>query len=216
MYDFLRRNPYTADGVHYKQFLTVPASSNEDAEWDAYLERLSEDEWADQTVIQALADMLSVNIDVLTTSRPDMNPVIHHTCRDHPVGTITIGLIGQLHYVALEKQQHTDSQVQQCTQEHACLQIQHSASHQNNSPQCNQSLDQEFEKCDYDDEEAQHELVQIRGLPYKSGLQKEEVESEGDKIYSLAPGEGQKPLNIFTDEHFEEMSKYPYGRGGGQ
>ena len=65
----------------------------------------------------------------------------------------------QLHYVALEKQQHTDSQDQQCTQEHACLQIQHSASHQNNSPQCNQSLDQEFEKCDYDDEEAQHELV---------------------------------------------------------
>ena len=38
-----------------------------------------------------------------------------------------------------------------------------------------------------------------------------------DKAYSIAPGEGQKPLDLFTDEHFEELSnltKYPYGNGG--
>lgn len=40
----------------------------------------------------------------------------------------------------------------------------------------------------------------------ESGLQNE-VESDGDKIYSVAPGEGQTPMNMFTDEHFEEITQ---------
>ena len=43
------------------------------------------------------------------------------------------------------------------------------------------------------------------------------MESDGDKIYSVAPGEGQTPMNMFTDDYFEEMSnptKYPFGRRG--
>lgn len=135
----------------------VIALNNEDAEWDAYVEQLSEDEWADQTAIQALAHMLPVNIDLLTTIRPEINPVIHHALRDQQVGTITIDLTDHIHYVALEKQQHTDSQDQQSTQEHACMQIQHSARHQNNFPQCNQSLDEDSEESDYEDGEAQHD-----------------------------------------------------------
>ena len=43
------------------------------------------------------------------------------------------------------------------------------------------------------------------------------MELDADKAYSVAPGENQKPLNLFTDEHFEELSnltKHPYGSGG--
>jgi len=210
--DFLRQNPYTAEGVHYKQFLNVADSSDKDAEWEAYLQQLSRDEWVDQMVIQALADMLAVNIDVLTTISPETNPVVHHTCQDKPLGTITIGLVGQLHYVALERQQNPNSQNEQS--ENSCIQINQAANHQNESQP---DVDHESEQLEHEDEDAHRELVQIRGLPYESGLQKEEVESNGDKIYTVAPGEGQTPMNIFTDEHFEEMSnptKYPYGSGG--
>ena len=92
---FLRQNPYTADGVHYKHFLT---SSDADAEWETFLEDLSRNEWVDEVVMQALADMLSVNIDVLTTIRADVRPVSHYTCRGQPVGTITVGLIAAANY----------------------------------------------------------------------------------------------------------------------
>ena len=36
-------------------------------------------------------------------------------------------------------------------------------------------------------------------------------------VYSVAPAEGQKPIVILTDQHFEEMcnpAKYPHGTGG--
>ena len=38
-----------------------------------------------------------------------------------------------------------------------------------------------------------------------------------DNIFSVAPGESQKPIGILTDKHFEEMcnpTKYPYGKFG--
>ena len=43
------------------------------------------------------------------------------------------------------------------------------------------------------------------------------MELDADKAYSVAPSKGQKPLDLFTDEHFEELSnptRYPHGRGG--
>ena len=45
----------------------------------------------------------------------------------------------------------------------------------------------------------------------------EDSQTVPDKIYSVAPAEGQKPIGIPTDEHFEEMcnpTKYPIGVGG--
>ena len=55
----------------------------------------------------------------------------------------------------------------------------------------------------------------LRGLPLDTCLQLESIDA--NKIISVAPGEGAKPLNILTDELFEEMSfphKYPNGKGG--
>ena len=39
----------------------------------------------------------------------------------------------------------------------------------------------------------------------------------GEEMFSVAPGEGHKPIPILTDKHFEEMrnpTKYPIGNGG--
>ena len=36
----------------------------------------------------------------------------------------------------------------------------------------------------------------------------------GEEMFSVAPGEGHKPIPILTDKHFEEMRKYPRGNGG--
>ena len=38
-----------------------------------------------------------------------------------------------------------------------------------------------------------------------------------ENVFSVAPGEGHKPIGILTDEHFEEMcnpTKYPGGKFG--
>ena len=70
-----------------------------------------------------------------------------------------------------------------------------------------------------DDAEDQAEYdrsVALRGLPFDSCLQQEAFDAD-DKIYSIAPGEGHKPIPILTDDKFEELAnpdKYPYGKGG--
>ena len=56
---------------------------------------------------------------------------------------------------------------------------------------------------------------QITGGPSASMMSVEDPEAFAE-IVCIAPGEGQKPLYIFTDEHLESMSnpdKFPYGRG---
>ncbi|KAI8509442.1 hypothetical protein Bbelb_132900 [Branchiostoma belcheri] len=79
--------------------------------------------------------------------------------------------------------------------------------------------DSETESENEEDEEdrvAFQETSKLRGLPYDTLLQEEQVPN-GDNIYSVAPGENQTPCAFFTDDRFEELanpSKYPYGRGG--
>ncbi|KAI8500028.1 hypothetical protein Bbelb_223450 [Branchiostoma belcheri] len=78
--------------------------------------------------------------------------------------------------------------------------------------------DSETESENEEDEEdrvAFQETSKLRGLPYDTLLQEEQVPN-GDNIYSVAPGENQTPCAFFTDDRFEELanpSKYPYGRG---
>ena len=111
----------------------------------------------------------------------------------------------------------SDNEGQHFAQQPANVSQLHAANVSNETSESQPEADQQCDHLDQQDEEAQRELIQIRGLPYESGLQKEEVESDGDKIYSVALGEGQTPMNMFTDDYFEEMSnptKYPFGRGG--
>ena len=45
----------------------------------------------------------------------------------------------------------------------------------------------------------------------------ENPESEGDdKMYSIAPAEGEKPMSFMNDKHFEALCNpcnFPYGNG---
>lgn len=94
----------------------VPSQiTNGVTEWETFLQDLFVVEWADDMVMQALADM-SVNIDVLTTIRTDECPESHYTCQDQPVGTNTIGLIEERHYVGLERLQTVNHQEEQSSQ----------------------------------------------------------------------------------------------------
>ena len=58
-------------------------------------------EWADNLAIQAVADMLNINIEVINTITPDWAHDVHPR-QQRSANTVTVGLIGELHYVALQ------------------------------------------------------------------------------------------------------------------
>ncbi|KAI8483360.1 hypothetical protein Bbelb_389640 [Branchiostoma belcheri] len=101
--------------------------------------------------------------------------------------TVTIGLMGELHYVALEK---ADTESTQETR-------------------------QEME--DEEDRIAFEQTSKVQGVPYDTLLQHEQVIDDSDRTYSVAPGENQQPCPFFSDKHFEVLAnpeKYPFGKGG--
>ena len=63
---------------------------------------------------------------------------------------------------------------------------------------------------------ALEENCKLRDLPYDTCLQNE-LPEEANQIFSIAPGEGNKPIPLLTDTLFEELAnpdKFPYGEGG--
>ena len=62
---------------------------------------------------------------------------------------------------------------------------------------------------------AMEENCKLRDLPYDTCLQSELLE-EANQIFSIAPGEGSKPIPLLTDKSFEQLSnpdKFPSGKG---
>ena len=60
------------------------------------------------------------------------------------------------------------------------------------------------------------ENCKLRDLPYDRCLQSE-LSEEANQIFSIAPGEGNKPIPLLTDNLFEELAnpeKFPTGKGG--
>ena len=60
------------------------------------------------------------------------------------------------------------------------------------------------------------ENCKLRDLPYDTCLQCE-LPEEANQVFSIAPGEGNKPIPLLTDTLFEELAnpdKFPYGKGG--
>ena len=79
--------------------------------WDKYLRRLRQGAWGDHINMQAIADMLSVKINVLSSDHPVASATPSNsnaTCE------MSVGLIKQYHYVGLDKM--CDSSVEQTAQ----------------------------------------------------------------------------------------------------
>ena len=182
--------------------------------------------------MQALADMLSVNIDVLTTIRADVRPVSHYTCRGKSVGTITVGLIAEEYYVGLEKLQTTNIHEEQSSQESANVS---DSANQDQLP-TNPSLanckllmyltkpvrasqKQTNSVTTWTRKMKRHNVNWFRseGCLMRVGSKKKKLSQMVTRSILLLPSEDQTPMNMFTDDYFEEMSnptKYPFGSGG--
>ena len=163
--------------------------------WIKYLQRLREGAWGDHLAVQVLASMLNVNIKIISTLNPDMPLVKPLNCTS--ICNIYLGLIDQFHYVALVKKSSMNAE--------------------NNKHDILNTEDEDLEEKERAEDEAafEHEY-QIKGALFETTLTPENPEL-GEKIYSVAPGEGQKPILILTDIKFEEMcnpDKYPFGQGG--
>ena len=244
--NYLETNPNGPTGdIPYKQFLANRAirddsecetikdqyieqvqdeADREELRWQRYLQDMEKGSWADHIAVQGMADMLHVAIRIIATLNPD-TPLIKP--RDGLInGMLHLGLIGELHYVSLIR---TTSAQQVEVIETSC-----------NSPEQNHKSPIRMGKNETDDEQTECKSIstqinvideeeyeyqrdskafeissKLRGLPLDTCLQLESIDA--NKIISVAPGEGAKPLNILTDQLFEEMSfphKYPNGKGG--
>ena len=245
--NYLEANPNGPNGnLPYKHFLAnrairgdseqetlkdqyieqVPdVTDREELRWQRYLQDMEEGSWADHIAVQGMADMLHVAIRVIATLNPD-TPLIKP--RDGFInGMLHLGLIGQSHYVSLVRTSETQqleiieasckSQEQNRTvnpvrMEH--MESDHGETYSISKSTQSNTIDQE--EFEYQlDSKAFEISSKLRGLPLDTCLQLESIDT--NKIISVAPGEGAKPLNILTDQLFEEMSfphKYPNGKGG--
>jgi hypothetical protein len=147
-------------------------------EFQACNARLQSGEWADNLAVQGVADMLNINIQVLNTISPDWMHDIHPR-NQRSDNTITKGLIGELHYVALEKM----------------------------SPQTKSegSVNIQRQRKYKEDEIAFQQTNKLRGIPYDTLLQEEQY-ADGDNTYSVAPGENQNPCAFLLDDNYEELA----------
>ena len=98
--EYLRANP-TVNGVHYCNFMTNDDNDDVAVVWDRFLDDLANDAWADNIAIQGLSDMLSITCSIVSSENSNVTEVAPNN--DDSIGTIHLGLLGQLHYVGLDK-----------------------------------------------------------------------------------------------------------------
>ena len=170
--------------------------------WAKYLRRLRQGAWGDNLTIQAIADMLSVKINVLSSDYPVASVPPSNssaTCE------MFVGLIRQYHYVGLDKM--CDYSVEQTTHIAQTDTVANTDTHDTET--ADDALD------DAVIEEGDEHRIQISGAPMASMMCVENPEHFRE-IICVAPAEGQKLLNIMTDSNFEAMSnpdKFPFGVG---
>ena len=173
--------------------------------WQKYVRCLRKGAWGDHITMQAIADMLSVKISVLSSNHP-MVSITPHCCSAEC--EIFVGLIMQYHYVGLDKLPVCGGSVQQSGESTTSVSEQPSTNSEN-APVADESLD------DATIEEGDEHRRQISGAPMGSMMCVENPESSRE-IICVAPAEGEKPLNIMTDSNFEAMSnpdKFPFANG---
>ena len=224
----LRANPHASDGTHYSNFISYNVSASTDTEaptfedvliqaldpdsrhvflWERYLDRLSDNAWGDDVTIRGLSDMLNVTINVFSTLGSNVVTVV--PASGDSIGIVYIGLMGQRHYVGLDP-------VPTINDTNSVADIVSSVppntnSNNNNPDNNNDTL------ADATIEEGDEHIRQITGgAPITSVLSSDDPEVEA-QICSVAPAEGNRPVDIVKDKYFEELSnptKFPYGEGG--
>ena len=171
--------------------------------WQKYLKQLEDGAWGDNIAMQAISDMLSVTITVLSSHYPAYSVTPQNHCATNE---LFVGLVMQFHYVGLDRIPEpalpiADKPV---------------LSDQPNQPKQPDSVpDSDNELDDATIAEGDEHRVQISGAPQASMMCIENPESFRH-IMCVAPAEGEKPLSIMTDLNFEAMSnpdKFPYGTG---
>ena len=185
----------------YIDSITDPQLQTE-LRWRKYLNQLEDGAWGDNIVLQAISDMFSVTIHVLSSH----HPVYSVTPRNHcATNEVFVGLIMQFHYVGLDKIPEQPHTVVQPVQSETIATAQ--------AEQLEQVSDNELDDATV--AEGDEHRRQISGAPQASMMFVENPESFRH-ILCVAPAEGEKPLNIMTDLNFEAMSnpdKFPYGTG---
>ena len=178
--------------------------------------------WGDHITLQAIADMLSMKINVFSSNHP-MFSVTPGVCSAE--WEVFLGLILQYHYVGLDIHPVCGVQstvdVQSNTSDHTdnAVDVQSSTSGNTDNVtdvQSGTSGNTEDELLDDATiEEGDEHRRQISGAPMASMMCVKNPESTRNVI-CVASAEGEKPLNIMTDSNFEAMSnpdKFPFGTG---
>ena len=86
-------------------------------------------------------------------------------------------------------------------------------SNESDSDKTQQDNSNEIEK---EDLIALEENCKLRDLPYDTCPQSE-LPGEANQVFSIAPGQGNRPIPLLTDTLFEELAnldKFPFGKGG--
>ena len=85
-----------------------------------------------------------------------------------------------------------------------------------NEQECVTAKENTSNEIEKEDLIAMEENCKLRDLPYETCL-KNDLTKEANQVFSIAPGEGNKPIPLLTDTLFEELAnpdKFPYEKGG--
>ena len=140
--------------------------------WQKYVRCLRQGAWGDHITLQAIADMLSVKISVLSSNHPLLS-VTPGSCSTYC--EIFVGLIMQYHYVGLDKLPVCGASVQQSGESIPIVSEQANRNSEN-APVADESLD------DATIEEGDEHRRQISGAPMASMMCVENPESSKEII----------------------------------
>ena len=111
---------------------------------------------------------------------------------------------------------HTYKQMPHINSDNSPLDSMDESDCNNSESENDKSKESDMNEIEEEDRIALEENCKLRDLPYDTCLENEMPE-EANQVFSIAPGEGNKPIPLLTDTLFEELAnpdKFPYGNGG--
>ena len=175
--------------------------------WERFIEQQRTTGYGNHITLQAIADKFHATVEVLQCRQgyPHGYTITINPADGQPVQVLKLAFRPQQHYMSLHPLPFHD----QVADPDATTQAHPATEEATND-------DEQQEK---EDAEAFEKSCRLRGIPHNTLLQNEfRDDSVHENVtYSIAPGEGQKPLPLLTDHHCEELAypdKFPSGKGG--